>query len=60
MEVKVFKLPNLNDTGIAVIEKTYCKLLNDYRNGVMLQPEVIDWMDSANNFLITAQTRAVE
>lgn len=35
------------------IEQQYCELLNKYRSGEKLEPEVIDWMDQANNFLMS-------
>jgi len=55
-EVLVFKFPELNDSSRTVIERRFCELINDYRNGVKLAPEVLDWMDSANNFLLTAES----
>jgi hypothetical protein len=55
-EVLVFKFPNLSDNARTEIERTYCELINDYRNGATLDPEVLDWMDSANNFLITMES----
>jgi len=55
-EVLVFKFPVLNDGSRTEIERTFCALINDYRNGVMLDPEALDWMDTANNFLMTAES----
>ena len=56
-EVLLFKFPALNDGSRTEIERRYCELINDKRNGVSLDPEVLDWMDSANNFLITAESK---
>lgn len=53
MNVKMYRFPTLND-GIAAVETEYCDLLNEKRNGVSLDPEVLDWMDYANNVLTTA------
>lgn len=54
-EVLVFKFPTLNDGSRTEIERKVCELINDYRNGVKLEPEVLDWMDTANNFLMTSE-----
>ena len=56
MNVEVYKFPTLTDGRIAVEEK-YCELINKYRNGESLDPEVIDWMDSANNWLMTTGSK---
>jgi hypothetical protein len=50
MKVNVFNFPTLDDGRLAVEEK-YCELLNVYRQGEYLDPEALDWMDSANNWL---------
>lgn len=55
-EVLVFKFPSLNDGSRTEIERKYCELVNEYRNGTALDPEVLDWMDSANNWLMTAES----
>ena len=52
MNVEVYSFPTLGD-GKVVIESKYCELLNKYRAGEYLNPEAIDWMDSANTWLST-------
>lgn len=54
MEVKIYKLPTLDD-GVAEVEHKYCELLNEYHNGKKLEPELMDWLDTANNWLITTE-----
>ena len=56
MEIEVYTFPTLNDGCIAV-EQKFCELLNAYRNGEQLKPEAIDWMDTANNWLMTVGTK---
>lgn len=51
MQYTIMDLPVL-DNNILTIEKKYCEVLNQYRNGKILEPEVLDWMDAANNHLI--------
>lgn len=53
-DVMTFKFPNFTEDSLPEIERKYCQLLNEYRSGKKLDPEVIDWMDSANNFLLTS------
>jgi hypothetical protein len=52
MDVCVFDLPTLAD-GLGAVEQKYCELLNKYRSGEQLEVEVVDWMDTANTWLIT-------
>ena len=54
MEVSIYDFPTVRD-GPRMIEQAYCDLLIKYRNGEVLPPEVIDWMDFANNFLQTSE-----
>lgn len=56
MEVELFNFPTMKDGRIAV-ELTYCELVNKYRNGEKLEPEALDWMDTANNWLMTTGTK---
>lgn len=56
MEVKIHKFPTLSD-GRIHIEEVYCELLNKYRSGEELDPEEIDWMDTANNWLTAVGTK---
>jgi len=57
MDVEMYKFPVLNSDSVGVVEKTYCELARKYRNGEPLQPEMIDWMDTANNWLMTAASK---
>jgi hypothetical protein len=52
----VFKFPVFRANERVEIERKYCELARDYRNGVFLDPEAIDWMDSANNWLIAVES----
>ena len=54
MEIEVYSFPTMKD-GRNAVEYKYCELLNQYRNGEHLDPEVLDWMDSANTWLMTAK-----
>ena len=56
IDVEMHKFPTLKDGRIAVEEK-YCELVNKYRSGDRLDPEAIDWMDSANTWLITTGSK---
>jgi hypothetical protein len=55
-EILVFKFPDFTGENRTLIERHYCELINEYRNGSPLDPEVLDWMDSANSFLITSES----
>lgn len=55
-EVLIFKFPDFRTENRTIIERRYCELLNEYRNGIELDPEVLDWMDGANNFLISMES----
>ena len=55
-DVLIFKFPDLVVENKLGIERQYCQLLNEYRNGERLDPEVLDWMDSANNYLISMES----
>lgn len=56
MDVEMYNFPTMKDGRIAV-EHAFCELMNKYRNGEQLEPEVLDWMDSANNWLMTVGTK---
>ena len=58
-EVLIFKFPDFRSDNRMVIERKYCELINDYRNGEPLDPEVLDWMDSANAYLISMESTNV-
>lgn len=54
MEIEVYSFPTMKD-GRTAVEYKYCELLNQYRNGEKLDPEALDWMDSANTWLMTSK-----
>lgn len=56
MDVEMYTFPTLTDGRIAVEEK-YCELINKYRNGETMDPVVLDWMDTANNWLMTVGSK---
>lgn len=56
MDIQIFSFPTLND-GRLVVEEVYCDLVNKYRNGEVLDVEELDWMDSANTWLIDTGTK---
>lgn len=53
MQVKRYEFPT-QEARICEIEAEYCKLLSMYRSGEKLDDEQKDWMDTANNWLQTA------
>lgn len=57
VDVNVYIFPTLRSDGRTAVEQKYCELLNKYRNGEALDPEVLDWMDSANNWLSVSRSR---
>jgi len=56
MDIQVFSFPTIND-GVTAVEEVYCSLVNKYRNGDTLKLEELDWMDSANTWLITTGSK---
>lgn len=54
MQVELFSLPTMKD-GVATVERTFCEIYNMYRNGEELDPEVLDWMDTANTWLMESK-----
>ena len=56
MDIEVYSFPTMREGRIAV-EHKYCELINQYRNGEKLDPEVLDWMDSANTWLSTSGSK---
>jgi hypothetical protein len=54
MDIKVFSFPTMENPTL--VERTYCEILNAQRNGEQLADEVIDWMESANTWLIEAKS----
>lgn len=53
MKVKIFDLPTRSDP-LGVIERQYVELVSAKRNGVVLDEILLDWMDTANTWLIEA------
>lgn len=56
MDVELFDFPTLKDGRVAV-EQRFCELVNKYRKGEQLPVEAIDWMDSANTWLMTVGSK---
>lgn len=54
MQIEIFSLPTMND-GVSAVEQTFCQIYTKYRNGETLDPEVLDWMDSANTWLMESK-----
>jgi hypothetical protein len=54
MQVEMFSLPTLKDGHLAV-EQMFCEIYSAYRNGEKLDPEVLDWMDTANTWLMESK-----
>ena len=53
MDIQIFSFPTQND-GRYAVEEHYCQLVNKYRNGETLDVEELDWMDTANTWLMTS------
>lgn len=53
MQIEMFSLPTKDD--IMAVEQKYCEVYNAYRNGERLEPEVLDWMDTANTWLMESK-----
>jgi hypothetical protein len=53
MEVEVYSFPTMENPK--AVEVTYCKLLNAQRRGETIPVEAVDWMDSANTWLIESR-----
>jgi len=54
MQVEMFSLPTLSD-GVTAVEQKFCEVYSAYRNGESLDPEVLDWMDTANTWLMESK-----
>lgn len=52
MDFRIFSLPTERD-DIRVIESRWCELNTKLRNGEKLDEVELNWMDTANNWLIT-------
>jgi len=53
MEVAVYSFPTMENPK--AVEITYCELLNAQRRGETLPVEALDWMDSANTWLLESK-----
>lgn len=51
MNIILHDLPNIN-AGVQKIETVYCEIYTKYRNGDKLDIEVLDWLDTANTWLM--------
>lgn len=56
MDIRVFDLPTAKD-DIATIEKLFCELNRKYRNGEELDEVEFNWMDTANTWLLTSESK---
>lgn len=54
MEIQIYKFPTMENPK--AVEVAYCELLNAQRRGENLPDEVIDWMESANTWLIESKS----
>lgn len=55
MDIRVFDFPTDKD-NINEIERRYTELLSQYRRGEPLDEIEIDWMDTANTWLLTSRS----
>lgn len=53
MDIRVYDLPTLRD-GLDIIERRFNELEVKYRNGEQLDEIEIDWLDTANTWLLTS------
>jgi hypothetical protein len=53
MEVELFTFPTMENPK--AVEDTFCNLLNAKRRGESLPVEALDWMDTANNWLLESK-----
>lgn len=54
MEVEVYSFPTMENPKD--VEFTYCEILNAQRRGELIPVEALDWMDTANTWLIQSRT----
>jgi hypothetical protein len=52
MDFRIFELPTANDDNF-VIERAWCELNTRLRNGDSLDEVEINWMDTANTWLMS-------
>lgn len=53
MNVELFEFPTMENPK--AVEVTFCELLNAQRRGETLPLEALDWMDTANNWLMESK-----
>ena len=53
MEVELFAFPTMENPK--AVDDTFCNLLNAQRRGESLPVEALDWMDTANNWLMESK-----
>lgn len=53
MDIRVFELPTRDD-DMFVIERRLTELMSRFRNGEQLDEIELDWMDTANTWLVEA------
>jgi len=54
MDVNVYSFPTMENPK--AVEVTFCELLNAQRRGESIPVEALDWMDTANTWLIESRT----
>lgn len=54
MDIEVYKFPTMDNPEN--VEKAYCELLSAKRRGEEIPVEALDWMDTANNWLMEVKT----
>lgn len=52
MDIKVYDLPLLEEENVTSVTKHLMELERRYRNAAPMDEIEIDWMDSANNWLL--------
>lgn len=53
MDIEVYTFPTMDNPK--AVEVAYCELLSAQRRGESIPVEALDWMDSANTWLIEAR-----
>jgi hypothetical protein len=53
MDVNVYSFPTMENPK--AVEVTFCELLNAKRRGESLPVEALDWMDTANTWLLESK-----
>lgn len=59
MDVVLYSFPTKAD-GVFAVEQRFCELLSQYRNGEKLDEIEIDWLDSANTWLMNTGSTSNE